>query len=89
MKTARARLLRDFAFVEFLPRRAPQFGILDPVECEQRAFQPPNSRKAAAIPFCRGCDASCRIISEAVTVPVLIDAAMRRISASGRGSTRH
>ena len=40
----------------------------------------PNSRKAAAIPFCRGCDASCRMISEAVTVPVRIDAAMRRIS---------
>ena len=30
------------ALVEFLPGRAPQFGILDPVESEQRALQPPQ-----------------------------------------------
>ena len=30
------------ALVEFLAGRAPQFGIVDPVEREQRAFQPPE-----------------------------------------------
>ena len=40
MKTARARLLRDFALVELLAGLAAQLGIADPVEREQRALQP-------------------------------------------------
>jgi hypothetical protein len=40
----------------------------------------PNSRRAAATPFCRGYEASCRMMSDAVTVPVRIEAMRRRIS---------
>ena len=40
----------------------------------------PSSRRAAARPFCRGYEASWRMMSDAVTVPVRIDAMMRRIS---------
>src|ERR1700759_3220149 len=40
----------------------------------------PSSRSAAATPFCRGYEASWRMISEAVTVPVRMDAPMRRTS---------
>ena len=40
----------------------------------------PSSRSAAATPFCRGYEASCRMITEAVTVPARMDATMRRIS---------
>lgn len=39
------------AFVEFLPRRAPQFGILDLVESEQRAFQPPQLAQGGRDPI--------------------------------------
>jgi hypothetical protein len=73
-----------FALVEVLAGPASQLGILDPVESEERAFQAfrrPSSRSAAATPFCLGWEASWRMISEAVTVPLRMDAPILRISA--------
>src|SRR4051812_41148152 len=40
----------------------------------------PSSRMAAATPFCRGWEANWRMISDAVKVPVRMDAITRRIS---------
>ena len=70
------------AFVEFLSGCAAQLGGVDPVEREERPLQAPNSRRVAATPFCRGYDASCRMISDAVMVPmpVQVEAMTRRIS---------
>ena len=72
--------IAGLALVELLPSRAAQFGIVDPVEREQCALMRPSSRRAAARPFCRGYEASCRMMSDAVTVPVRMDAMIRRIS---------
>jgi len=69
-----------FAFVEFLSGPASQIGVVDPVESEERARRP-SSRSAAATPFCLGWDASWRMISDAVTVPPRMEAAILRISA--------
>ena len=57
MKTARARLLRDFALVELLAGLAAQFRILQPVEGEQRALQPSQlaqRRGDAVLPWIGG-----------------------------------
>ena len=54
MKTARARLLRDFALVELLAglRRSSGSSIQSSVNSVRSSR--PNSRSAAATPFCRG-----------------------------------
>src|SRR5215471_3820285 len=67
-------------FVEFAAGPAAQFRILQPVERGQCALQPSRSRSAAATPFWRGYDAIWRRMSEAVTVPVRMEAATRRMS---------
>ena len=66
--------------VEFLACCTPQLGVVDPTNVNSVRSNRPSSRNAAATPFCRGYEASWRMISEAVTVPVRMEATMRRIS---------
>ena len=80
-KDGTRQAVAGFALVQFLAGLVPQFGILNPVEGKQRALQPPSSRSAAATPFWRGYEASCRMMTEGATVPARMEATMRRISA--------
>ena len=67
-------------FVEFAagPRRSS--GSSSQLSVASVRSSRPSSRSAAATPFWRGYDASWRRMSEAVTVPVRMEAATRRMS---------
>src|SRR5215472_19087691 len=80
MKTARARLLRDSPLLSsrLAPRRSS--GSSSQLSVASVRSSRPSSRSAAATPFWRGYDASWRRMSEAVTVPVRMEAATRRMS---------
>src|SRR5712671_2755213 len=69
-----------FALVEFLAGLTTQFSIFQPVEGEQRAFEPPQLAQRRGEAVLPRVEASWRRIREAVTVPVRIEAATRRIS---------
>ncbi len=69
-----------FARIQFLPSRAAQLRVADPAESEQRAFQPSQFTQRGGGPVLCGWPASCRMLSDAATIPVRMGAATRRIS---------
>ena len=80
MNTARARLLRASPLLSSCPDVRRNSGSSIQSSVNSVRSRRPNSRRAAATPFCRGYDASCRMMSDAVTVPVRMEATTRRIS---------
>jgi hypothetical protein len=69
-----------FALVEFPAGLTAQFRIPQPVEGEQRAFQPSQLAQRRGEAVLLRVEASCRKIKEAATVPLWIEAVTRRIS---------
>src|SRR4051812_18343507 len=68
------------ALVEFLAGRAPQRGVLDPVQREQCALQASQLAQRCGDAVLPRVGSERRRISDAVTVPVRMEATTRRIS---------
>lgn len=74
--------IAGLALVKFLTGFAARLGVADPVQHEQRALQPTQlAQRGGNAILARIGEASWRMISDAVTVPVRMDAATRRMSA--------
>lgn len=70
----------SFSLVEFLAGLAAEFGVLQPVEGKQGAFQPaefPECRGQTVLPWVGG---ALTQDERAVTAPVRMDVATRRMS---------
>jgi hypothetical protein len=79
-KTALARALRASPLLRPTWTRRRSSGLWSHSSVNKVRSTRPSSRSASAKLFCRGYDPSFRSISDAVTVPHLIDAPKRKIS---------
>ena len=80
MKTARARLLRDSPLLSSWLVCFRSSGSDSQSRVKTVLASRPSPCNAAAVPFCRGKAASWRKITEAVTTPLRMDMAIRRMS---------
>jgi hypothetical protein len=76
-KDGTRQAVAGFSLVQFLAGLRRSSGSSTQSRVKSVRSSLPSSCSAAATPFCRGYEASCRMMAEGDTVPVRMDATMR------------